>query len=164
MSKLARAVGVAYILLGVSVAVYPDWMVSVDWGSRSGLYMAAAIRIVVGLVLILAAHTSRFPRVFRFFGALAVIAGLVLLFVPIPHWAEYMSWWMVDHLILFRAVFGIAATLFGAFIALQLRRSAPPSNKRLLLSEQGSEGIFLEFPGVCLHPDPQQNRTPLGCK
>lgn len=117
MSRLAMALGVAYILLGLSVAVYPDWMVSVDWGSRSGLYMAGAIRVVVGIVLVLAAPTSRFPKVFRFFGAIAVIAGLGIQLIPIEIWAQYMRWWMVDHLVLFRVVFGIAATLLGAFIA-----------------------------------------------
>ena len=117
MSKLALAVGVAYVLLGVSVAVSPAWFLSVGWESQRGLYIAAAIRVVVGLVLTLAAPTSRFPTTFRVFGAIALIAGLGMPFISIERWAAYMHWWTVEHLTLFRTVMGIAATLVGTFIA-----------------------------------------------
>lgn len=117
-SKLAMAIGVAYVLMGVSVAVFPEWFLSiVDWGSRRGLLIAAGVRVVVGLVLILAAPTSRYPKVFRVFGAIALAAGLVFPFIPIDFWGEYMRWWTVEHLPAFRAVLAAAATLFGGFIA-----------------------------------------------
>jgi len=37
MQKLATATGVAYVVLGLSVAISPEWMISVvDWESRQG--------------------------------------------------------------------------------------------------------------------------------
>ena len=117
MSKIAVAVGVAYMLMGLSQAVAPDWLLSVDWGSRTGLMIAAGIRVVVGIVLLLAAPASRFPKVFKVIGVLALVAGCVLPFIPLEFWAHMMRWWTVEHPTAFRAGFGVSATLAGAFIA-----------------------------------------------
>ena len=117
MTKLVKVIGVGYILMGVLVAVYPEWFLSVDWASRSGLFMAAGLRVVVGLVLILAASASRFPTVFRVVGGIALLAGLMLPFIPIDLWAGLMTWWMVDNVALLRVTMGIGATLGGGFIA-----------------------------------------------
>ena len=116
-SKLAVAVGALYVLLGVSVAVTPEWFLSItDWGSRRGLLAAATIRIVVGFALILAAPTSKYPKTLRIFGIIALTAGLTMPFVPLDSWAEYMRWWIVENTSAFRWVFATAATLFGTFI------------------------------------------------
>lgn len=116
MSKLTKAIGYFYILLGLSVVVVPDWFLSVDWPSRQGLYIAAGLRVVIGFILILAASASRFPRVFRVFGGLALIAGLLMPFMSLLLWSEYMEWWMVDHYTLFRAIFAVAGTVLGGFL------------------------------------------------
>ncbi len=117
-SKLGMVVGLVYVFMGVSVAVAPEWFLSiVDWGSRQGLLTAAAMRVAVGVALLVAASASRYPTVFRVFGTIALIAGLIMPFVPLDAWAEYMRWWIVDNRSLFRWVFATAATLFGAFIA-----------------------------------------------
>lgn len=117
-SKLAIAVGAAYVLMGVSVAIAPEWFLSItDWGSRRGLLTAAAMRVVLGLVLFGAASTSKHPKTFRVFGTIALIAGVTMPFVPLDSWEQYMRWWLVENTSLFRWVFALAATLFGAFIA-----------------------------------------------
>ena len=132
MRRLARAIGVAYVLLGLSVAVSPERMISAaDWESRQGLFVAAAIRVAVGLVLLLAAPTSRYPTMFRVMGTIALIVGLVMPLTPIEIFAEYMRWWMVENVGFFRAVFATAATLFGAFMVYAARPNAGPPNKEM---------------------------------
>jgi len=42
----------------------------------AGLYSIAALRIAIGLVLVLAAPTSRAPRLLRALGVMVMIAGL----------------------------------------------------------------------------------------
>ena len=117
MSKLAMVVGVLYFLLGVAIAVAPEWFLAlVDWPSRQGLYVAAGIRVIVGLVLLLAAQASRFPRVFRVIGAIALAAGMILPFVSIDLWGEWMRYWTVDQLTVFRTMLAISGTIFGAFV------------------------------------------------
>lgn len=131
MSRVALALGAAYVLLGISVAIAPEWFLSVvDWGLRSGLYVAALIRLVVGVVLILAAPASRFPTAFRVIGTLALIAGLVLPFVPIAFWAENMRWWTVGHVSLFRTVVAVGAILGGAFIVYAALPKLPQAHER----------------------------------
>ncbi len=116
-SKLAVAVGAAYVLLGVSVAVTPDWFLSItDWGSQRGLLAGAATDVVVGFTLILAAPNSKYPKTLRILGILALTAGLTMPFVPLDFWAEYMQWWIVENPSAFRWGYATAVTLFGAFM------------------------------------------------
>lgn len=76
MSRLAVAFGVAILIMGVTILVAPDLLLSLaDRGSRGGLYLKAALGLVSGPVLILAARDSRFPNVLRFLGGLGVLAG-----------------------------------------------------------------------------------------
>jgi hypothetical protein len=128
MSKLAVAVGFLYVLMGATLAVSADWFLSVvDWESRQGLYVSAGIRGVVGLVLLVAAPTSRFPRVFRVIGVIALAAGLLMPFLPIEFWGEVIRWWTVDHLMLFRTLLAVAATLAGSFIVYAFATKSAPS-------------------------------------
>jgi hypothetical protein len=64
----------------------------------------------------LAAPASKYPKVFRIFGTVALIAGLIMPFIPLAFWAEYMPWWIVENTTVSRWVLATAATLFGAFI------------------------------------------------
>ncbi len=117
MSTLAMILGVALVLVGALVAVSPDRLLSVaDWESRRGLHIAAAMRVVSGLVLILAAPVSRSPAGFRIIGAIALLAGLVFPLIPTDRWATFIRWWTKEHRALYRASAAVAI-LLGAFIA-----------------------------------------------
>jgi hypothetical protein len=117
MLTLAMVVGVAFMLAGVVVAVSPERLFSVaDWASRRGRYIAVALRVVTGLVLILAAPASRSPTGFRVIGALMLLAGLVIALVPNDRWAEFIRWWTGEHRALYRAS-SLVAIVLGAFIA-----------------------------------------------
>ena len=74
--------------MGVSIGLAPDrFLDATDWESRGGLYIAASIRIVSGFILILGAPASRYPVGLRIFGAVVLLAGLILLFLPLELWA-----------------------------------------------------------------------------
>ncbi len=116
-SKLAVVVGALYVLLGVSLVVTPDWFLSItDWGSQRGLLTGAAVDVVVGFALILAAPNSKYPKTLRILGILALTAGLTMPFVPLDFWAAYMQWWIVENASAFRWGYATAVTLFGAFM------------------------------------------------
>ena len=118
MLKLAMVLGVAILLISVLVAVSPEPLLSAeDMESRGTLYSAAAFRLVMGLVLILAAPPSRCPTGLRIIGALAILGGLVLPFLPTDVWAGLVRWWTVEHLTLYRTVGSTVGMLLGAFIA-----------------------------------------------
>jgi len=117
MAKSVTVLGAAFILIGLAILFLPEQAVSVwDWGSRSGLYLSAAIRVVMGLVLIISAPASRYPKGLRVFGALVLIAGLVLPFLPLDFWAAVIQWGLVEQVRVFRVVGGLGGLLFGGFL------------------------------------------------
>ena len=60
MSSLVKGLGGVFVLMGLWIVVFPDQLVSIaDWESRQGLYVAAGMRVVIGLVLILAGPSTR---------------------------------------------------------------------------------------------------------
>jgi hypothetical protein len=125
-SRLAMAVGITSVLLGLSVVVAPGWFLAPEfWASQRGLMTAAAIRVVVGVVLLLAARTSKYPRTFRVIGTIALVAGLSFPFIPLDFWGEFVGWWMLENRSLFRWLLAAGGTLLGAFIAYAALPSEP---------------------------------------
>ena len=117
MSKLVTALGVVFILVGLWVAFFPEQLLSaVDWESRGGLNLAAGTRVITGLVLIFSGSATRYPNGLRVFGSLVLLAGLVLLLVPLDVWAGLIRWWMVDQLAVYRVGGGMVGVLLGAFL------------------------------------------------
>jgi len=121
------ALGVAILLMGVSIGVSPAWFLGLaDWESQGGLYLAAAMRIISGLVLILGASASRYPVGLRIFGAVVLLAGLVLLFIPLDLWTGLIEWLTDEHATVLRMGGGAGGTLVGLFLvhAARPKRSA----------------------------------------
>ncbi|MDB4324785.1 hypothetical protein N9971_00410 [bacterium] len=127
MSRLVIGLGGVFILLGLWVLILPDQVVSiVDWESRQGVYVAAAMRIVTGLILLLSASATRYPKGLRIFGVLILLAGLGLLFIPVETWSGLIRWWLVENLVIYRVCGGFVGMLVGIFLvhAALPRRSA----------------------------------------
>ena len=80
-----------------------------------GLYIAAAIRVVFGLVLIGVAATSRMPRTLRILGFFIVIAGIITPFFGIARARAFVEWWSVQSTVFMR-IWVSFAVLFGLFI------------------------------------------------
>ena len=92
MTRLVTGFGIVFILMGLWVAAVPNQLVSiVDWGSRQGLYIAAGMRVVAGLGLLLSASSTRYPKGLRVFGGLVLLAGLGLPFIPVDTWARLIA-------------------------------------------------------------------------
>jgi hypothetical protein len=144
MLTLAMVLGVAIILAGVLVAVSPERLLSVaDWESRRGLYIAAAMRVITGLVLILAAPASRSPTGFRIIGAIALLAGLVFPLLPTDRWAAFIRWWTQEGGGPRNTAPFIGPPLRWRYclvrsLRMQLCPSAPPPNKRPKLTYRSS--------------------------
>jgi hypothetical protein len=75
---LGLATGAVVILASAISLAAPDLRLSLERSmmTPAGLYAITAVRIVVGLTLVLAAPASRAPRLVRALGVMVMIAGL----------------------------------------------------------------------------------------
>ena len=114
------------IFVGLVGLVSPDSLTTVRrlyFATPVGLYAAAAVRIAMGVVLILCAPTSRAPRTLRALGALVCMQGLAAMLFG-PDRARAVLEWEAMHTALLR-VGAVVALAAGGFIAFAVTK--PPS-------------------------------------
>lgn len=80
-----------------------------------GLYIAAAFRVVFGVVLIWIAATSRMPRTLRILGAFIVLAGIIAPFIGVERVRAIVEWWSAQGVVFMRT-WATVAVIFGIFI------------------------------------------------
>ena len=91
---LVGLVGLIASAFGVFTIASPDAVVSFSESilTPTGLYVIAAIRIVLGVVLVLAAAHSRLPRVLRVLGIVIVIAGALTPVFGVERSRAVLAW------------------------------------------------------------------------
>jgi hypothetical protein len=82
-----------------------------------GLYFAAVIRVLFGVVLVLAAPGSRAPKMLGALGVLITIGGLLTPFFGVQIAKAILSWWSAGGPAMVR-IWAAAAVLIGAFIVI----------------------------------------------
>lgn len=92
---LAMALGFVVAAIGVLGIAAPSVLLEFvrSLHSPAALYIVAAVRIGLGIVLFLAAPDSRMPRTLRVLGAFIIIAGLATPFFGVDRSRGMMEWW-----------------------------------------------------------------------
>jgi hypothetical protein len=106
------------IFVGIVGLVSPDSLTMVRrlyFATPAGLYTAGAIRVAMGLVLILCAPASRAPRTLRALGAVVCLQGLAATLLG-PDRARAILEWEAMHTALLR-VGAVVALAAGGLIA-----------------------------------------------
>ena len=114
------------IVVGLLGIVSPDRVTTVRrqyFATPVGLYTAGAVRVAMGLVLILVAPTSRAPRTLRALGALVCMQGLAAALLG-PERARAVLEWESIHTALLSAGAAVAVAT-GGFVAFAVTK--PPS-------------------------------------
>ena len=85
MRRLALPVALLVIAIGLTILFAPATFMALAerFMSPRGLYLAGAIRLFVGAVLLSAAAGSRAPIVLRVLGAIVIVAGIATLFIGV---------------------------------------------------------------------------------
>jgi ribose/xylose/arabinose/galactoside ABC-type transport system permease subunit len=125
MRIAALLVAVFIVVVGIVGIVSPDSVTTVRrqyFATPVGLYAAAAVRVAMGLVLILVASVSRAPRILRTLGALMCAQGLAATLLGLDR-AQAVLEWETMHPLLLRAG-AIVALASGGFVALAVARSS----------------------------------------
>jgi hypothetical protein len=118
MRLLGLLVALFIALIGLTGVFAPDCLMMIGQYSvtPAGIYVAAALRIGIGLVLARVAPVSRAPKTLRIFGVIAVIAGVTTLFLGTERAHAILEWWSAQGPAFIRLCAGLALIL-GAFIA-----------------------------------------------
>lgn len=118
MRVLALLVALLVIIIGIVGVVAPDRLIMAGRYVMTpvGLYAIAALRVGMGLVLILMAPTSRLPKTVRAIGAVVLVAGLATPLFGVERSRAVADWAAAQGPAFLRVIAGILFAL-GGFIA-----------------------------------------------
>jgi hypothetical protein len=84
--------------------------------SQAGIYVAAVFRIIMGVVFLYSAPTSRFPEIVRILGIVILVAGLITPLIGRERFRRMLHWWSARGSAFMRVWAGFALG-FGLFLA-----------------------------------------------
>jgi hypothetical protein len=117
LKALALLLGFAIAVVGVIGVVSPEAMSSLsrEFATPVGLVIAAALRLILGLVLLAVARATRSPTAFRVIGLIALLGGLVTPLIGVERARSYVDWFSAQQTVVVR-LWGLSALLLGGFI------------------------------------------------
>jgi len=118
MKLIIKLFGIFIIIAGIALLLRPE--IIFDWiednmENRSFYISAIVFRSALGILLIAAAKSSKFPRLIKVFGYLALIAALTFIFIGQANFIDFI----VSIISTFRPyamVSGLVGIAFGAFL------------------------------------------------
>jgi hypothetical protein len=126
MRPLALLVAFFVMCVGVVGIFMPDTLISFGRYvvTPTGLYAVGALRVSIGLVLMLVARVSRAPKTLRTLGAISFVAGLATPFFGVDRARAVLDWEATQGPALFR-IGAVLVVLAGAFIAFAVTGRRP---------------------------------------
>jgi hypothetical protein len=128
MKAIALLIAALMVLLGLTGVLWPEGVMPLMLYSfsRGGIYVAAAVRIVLGGLLFLAATATRTPKTIRVVGLILVIAGIATALIPLDRAQSIKDWWVTrgPDTIRIVACFPLIAGIFIGLSALTKERKS----------------------------------------
>ena len=96
MKAIALFIAALLVLFGLTGVLWPEGLMQLATYSfsRTGLYVVAAARVVLGGLLFFAASATRTPKTVRVIGLVILIAGIATAVIS-PERADLMKDWLV---------------------------------------------------------------------
>jgi len=118
MRSLTLLVALFIVAVGMAGVIAPDNLVTVGRYviTPVGLYAVAALRVGIGLVLMLVAPISRAPKTLRAIGAVVLVAGLATPSFGVERARAVLDWEVSQGTALIRIGAALVLTI-GAFLA-----------------------------------------------
>jgi len=114
MIALALILCAAMAGMGVIIIVRPA--LAHEWtrlfADKTGMWIATAIRAVLGLGLLTAAGDSKAPMLLRILGLLILIVAIVMPILGLDRHRRLIDWWLARSRIV-EILCGVAAFIFG---------------------------------------------------
>ena len=117
MKHLTMAIGLAFAAIGLIGAAAPSLVLEFGQSllTPTALYVVAALRICIGIVLVRVAPASRHPKILPVVGILIIIAGVLTPFFGVDRSRAVFDWLSSQGPLFVRLGAGVAAA-FGLFI------------------------------------------------
>ena len=130
MKSAALVTALLVIGAGVVGLTSPDRLMALGRYvvTPAGLYGIAALRVAVGLVLLLVAPVSRLPRTLRVIGVIVLIAGLATPLFGVQRASAVLDWEAAQGTVLIRVVAGLVLAI-GGFLAFAVSGGHHPVNR-----------------------------------
>lgn len=114
MSYVVALFGIFFTIFDVFGLIFPSRIIAFvsRWQTQAGLYLAAIIRIVLGVASLFTASTSRAPLYLRILGVVAVVAGVATPFFGLHRFKAVIHWWSRQSIVFIRACLAVVI-LFG---------------------------------------------------
>ena len=130
MALAVLALGIVIAVVGAVGIVVPTSLLTVAelFVTPVGLYAAAALRLVLGTAVVVAARTSRTPTTLRVLGVVIIVGGLVTPLLGVERARMIVAWWATQGPAFLRVWAGIAL-VFGLFLAYAIAPRTPRSDR-----------------------------------
>ena len=117
MVILVKAIGALIAIIGLVFILVPNGIKKAFDFFTTGkkIYMVGILRIIFGIVFLLAASQCRWPEVIRVLGIFFIIAGSFIFILGIRKVKSVIEWWGKKPLLVLRLL-SIFALAFGALI------------------------------------------------
>ena len=117
MDKVILIIGILIILEGVVLLLKPDWIKKVIrfFAKGKALYLAALLRLILGVLFLVSARECDKPWIAIAFGILLLLAGISMFIIKLDKMKAYLGWWYERSLITIRLL-SLAAFAIGAII------------------------------------------------
>ena len=131
MRLVGLLVALFIVLVGLTGILAPDCVMTIGRHSVTpvGIYLAAALRIGIGLVLEKLAPVSRAPKALRVLGVIAVLGGVATLFLGTERAQAILEWWSAQGPACIR-LWAVLPLVLGGFIAYAILRQGDSDARR----------------------------------
>lgn len=85
------------------------------WDRKASIYLAVIVRVVLGVLLILVAPSTKFPIGFLVLGWVAIVAAIVIPLVGRERIGRLLSWWEHRSSLAVR-LWCLLGVMFGGFL------------------------------------------------
>jgi hypothetical protein len=117
MTALALILCAFVAVMGVLAIFFPGRANNMArlFADKTGLWVATAIRAVLGLGLLAAAEDSKVPMLLRILGLIILIVAIMVPILGLDRHRRMIDWWLATNRTI-QIVWGAAAFALGAFL------------------------------------------------
>ena len=125
MKLIIKLFGILLIFLGISLLIKAE--IIIGWiennMEKTSLYiLAIAVRLVLGVLFIVAARASKYPRIIKFLGYLFLVAAIIFILIGQESFQGFISS-LIPDVKPFAPLSGLLSIAFGGFLIYAFSRN-----------------------------------------